>query len=175
MSVRLFIHNLLEKKNNCDLNCFICNNNKCHLLKHHNEKKCLCENCICGKQCFLNENNIYEKEKINCNLKCCLVKDHENSIKCSFNNCNCKCICECNCSSDKQNNIHEHLCFQCKKEKKNNCSCKCNCKHICKIPILLHNFICVCLDFEGLGTFERTNEQDIQMALVGCNGKYNHI
>jgi hypothetical protein len=32
---------------------------------------------------------------------------------------------------------------------------------------LLHNFICVCLDFEGLGTFERTNEQDIQMALIG--------
>ena len=31
----------------------------------------------------------------------------------------------------------------------------------------MHNFICVCLDFEGLGTFERTQEQDIQMALVG--------
>ena len=35
------------------------------------------------------------------------------------------------------------------------------------MPIILHNFICVCLDFEGLGTFERTHEQDIQMALVG--------
>ena len=44
---------------------------------------------------------------------------------------------------------------------------KCNCKHICKYPILLHNFICICLDFEGIGSIERTNEQDIQMALVG--------
>jgi hypothetical protein len=33
---------------------------------------------------------------------------------------------------------------------------------------LLHNFLCVCLDFEGLGTFERSNEQDIQMALIGA-------
>ena len=48
-----------------------------------------------------------------------------------------------------------------------NCECDCNCKHFCGVPIFLHNFICVCLDFEGLGTFERTNEQDIQMALVG--------
>ena len=53
-------------------------------------------------------------------------------------------------------------------KKKKKCECKkCKCKHLCKYPILLHNFICVCLDFEGLGTFERTNEQDIQMALVG--------
>ena len=31
----------------------------------------------------------------------------------------------------------------------------------------MHNFICICLDFEGLGTSERTNQQDIQMALIG--------
>ena len=32
----------------------------------------------------------------------------------------------------------------------------------------MHDFICISLDFEGMGTFERTNEQDIQMALIGA-------
>ena len=59
------------------------------------------------------------------------------------------------------------MCIKCAKNNQNICSCKCRCRHICKIPIIKHNFICVSLDFEGLGTFERRSEQDIQMALVG--------
>ena len=41
-------------------------------------------------------------------------------------------------------------------------------------PILKHNFICVSLDFEGLGTFERKSEHDILMALIG-SGLGNNI
>ena len=94
-----------------------------------------------------------------------MKKNHENLIKCSFTGCKCKCICECVC--EKNRNFHQHLCIECKGEKRSSCECDCNCKHFCKIPILLHNFILICLDFEGLGTFERSNEQDIQMALIG--------
>ena len=88
-------------------------------------------------------------------------------FKCTFNGCKCKCVCECLCN--KVEKKHNHLCLKCKNENKEKCECEdnCYCKHFCKYPILLHNFICICLDFEGLGTFERTNEQDIQMALIG--------
>ena len=103
---------------------------------------------------------------INCNLKCCLPKGHEDLLKCNFKECKCKCRCECKCEKNNNNN-HKHICYKCKNKNKKECECECNCKHFCKYPIPLHNFICVCLDFEGLGTFERTNEQDIQMALIG--------
>ena len=45
---------------------------------------------------------------------------------------------------------------------------------MCRNPILKHNFICVSLDFEGLGTFERKSEHDILMALIG-SGLGNNI
>ena len=101
------------------------------------------------------------KYKLNCDLKCCLEKGHEKLLKCCIEDCNCMCRCKCECK--KKN--HEHICNKCKDLGK--CKCECNCKHLCRYPSLLHNFICVCLDFEGLGTFERSIEQDIQMALIG--------
>ena len=69
-------------------------------------------------------------------------------------------------ASELKVNPHQHLCNECSKNNINFYYCDCNCKHFCVITIILHNFICVCLDFEGLGTFEPTNEQDIQMTLV---------
>ena len=41
-------------------------------------------------------------------------------------------------------------------------------KHICEISPYNHGFICVSLDFEGLGTFERSLEQDIDLAMIGA-------
>ena len=165
MSIKLFNHSIEEEKRNCNRKCKNCEKNKCCLLNHEIGKKgiiCLCKECKCDKDCILNIIN--NKKNNNCDLKCCFKKDHDNLIKCSYEGCQCKCVCECIC--DKFKYRHSHFCYQCKKEKKN-CDCDCNCKHFCKIPILLHHFLCVCLDFEGLGTFERTKEQDIQMALVG--------
>jgi len=165
MSVKLFINNIKEHDKKCNKNCKQCGKNKCYLMHIKKDyEKCLCRDCICGEICFLNENNINNKQLINCDIKCCLKKGHEKLIRCSFEDCNCKCKCECICKEKKK---HDHKCIECKNEKKSKCLCECNYKHFCKYPILLHNFICVCLDFEGLGTFERTNEQDIQMALIG--------
>ena len=168
MSIKLFVHSIEKKDINCNSFCYNCRTNKCCLLVHDMGKKginCICQNCKCNKDCLLKENNEYNKKIINCDIKCCLKKNHENLIKCSVKGCKCKCLCECIC--EKNIETHQHLCLECKQGNKINCECDCNCKHFCKIPVLLHNFICVCLDFEGLGTFERTNEQDIQMALIG--------
>jgi len=169
MSLKLFMNSIDIENNACDFdNCENCGKNKCYLLKHEKGERvrnCICQECICGKECVLNNNNSNNKF-INCDIKCCLKKDHENLIKCSYDRCNCKCVCE-DCKCEQNEKGHKHSCLECKKENKI-CLCKeCKCKHLCKYPILLHNFICMCLDFEGLGTFERTNEQDIQMALVG--------
>ena len=135
---------------------------KCCLINHESEIICLCKECKCDRDCLLYFN---KNKKNNCDIKCCFKKNHENLIKCSIKGCQCKYKCECIC--DKNKDAHLLFCYQCKNEEKEECDSDCKCKHFCKIPILLHNFICVCLDFEGLGTFERTNEQDIQMALVG--------
>jgi uncharacterized protein YkuJ len=164
MSIKLFIHSMKSDSNKCNKKCHYCKQNDCYLLRHDIKegKKCICENCACGKECVLNGKDANNKNLINCNLKCCLEKEHENLLNCVGRRCNCKCICECKCEKN-----HKHLCKKCKNENKKECECECNCKHLCKYPILLHNFICVCLDFEGLGTFERTSEQDIKMALIG--------
>ena len=155
MSIKIFKGRQIILKEKCNKICQHCKNpnNKCCLyLAHINE--CFCENCICHEECVLKS----------CKNKCCLPKNHKLSIKCSYNNCKCECKCNCSCQS---NSHHEHRCQKCQKEKKNKCECKCTCAHLCDIPIINHNFICVSLDFEGLGTFERKEEQDIQMALVG--------
>ena len=168
MAIKLFMHSIKNDNNKCNMNCHYCKKNTCYLLRHElgkEGKKCICENCICGKDCFLNGKDVKNQNLINCSSKCCLEKGHENFLNCAIKKCSCKCICECKCNKNKNN--HKHLCKNCIKEKKEECNCECNCKHFCKYPILFHNFICVCLDFEGLGTFERTSEQDIQMALIG--------
>ena len=168
MAIKLFMHSMKNDNNKCTMKCQYCEKNTCYLLRHESGKegkKCICENCICGKDCFLNGKDVKNQNLINCSSKCCLEKGHENFLNCAIKKCDCKCICECKCNKNKNN--HKHLCKDCIKEKKEECNCECKCKHFCKYPILLHNFICVCLDFEGLGTFERTSEQDIQMALIG--------
>ena len=165
MSIKLFIHNLKKKdKNPCNNICINCQKKKCEQIIHKEVKSCLCNDCLCNKECLLEQNNSVSDFN-SCFRKCCLKKGHEISIKCSFDNCPCNCVCECICN--KNNKPHKHICNKCYINKNEICECDCNCKHFCGIPIILHNFICVCLDFEGLGTFERTHEQDIQMALVG--------
>ena len=161
MTVKLFMHSKKGKGKKCTSKCQICENNNCYLFSHNTSDtkiKCICENCMCGKKCFFSKEN---NKLINCDLKCSLEKGHENLLKCCYKNCNCNCKCQCICKG----NNHDHICARCKI--KEECNCECNCKHLCKYPALLHNFICVCLDFEGLGTFERSSEQDIQMALIG--------
>ena len=165
MSVKIFSnYNKEEKKekDNCRQNCSLCNkNNCCYYLRH--KKECLCENCICGKKCELYGNS-------NCKEKCYLQKDHEELIKCSSPNCICKCKCNCKCGIiTKDYEKHSHICKNCFNKKLKKCQCECNCRHLCKIPIINHDFICVSLDFEGLGTFERRSEHDVQMALVGAS------
>jgi len=87
-------------------------------------------------------------------------------IKYSYEGCNCKCLCNCICKQNEK--VHKHSYLECKNENKKCESKECKCKY----PILLHNFICMCLNFEGLGIFERTNDQDIQMSLCWlCNRK----
>ena len=154
MSVQLFENNKIISKEKCCKNCQFCQsqNNKCCLFINH-KNECLCKNCKCDEECVLKS----------CNYACCLKKDHKNLIKCTFKDCKCDCKCNCQCKS----NFHEHKCQKCKTENKIKCFCKCTCTHLCDIPVINHNFICVSLDFEGLGTFERKEEQDIQMALVG--------
>ena len=176
MSIKLFLNEIKAENNNCNFNCSNCKIKNCSLLRYNidddNERnKCLCETCICGEDCCLYDIN---SKFLNCNLKCCLQKGHENLIKCNFKECKCRCICNCIC--DKNNKLeHKHLCKICLEKNLAECyDCMCYCKHLCKYPILLHNFICICLDFEGLATIERTNEQDIQMALVG-SGLGNNI
>ena len=169
MSVKVFSE--FNKKNKhtvndiCENKCKNCNIEYCCLNSSH-INECLCKKCMCGENCEL---------YISCKNKCVLEKGHETLIKCSYENCECKCICDCQCNDNRGDKLkHDHLCVKCFKQNKNLCECECNCRHLCLIPVLEHNFICVSLDFEGLGTFERKSEQDIQMALVG-SGLGNNI
>jgi len=162
MSLNLYFNNKNIKKSSCNNKCLNCKKKKCEQLNHGEIKLCLCNDCSCNEKCFLNENE-YNTKFLCCLSKCCLKKGHEKDIKCSYENCKCNCVCECIC----EKKSHRHICHECSNNRMDYCECDCNCKHICGISIISHNFICICLDFEGLGTFERTNEQDIQMALVG--------
>ena len=160
MSVKIFNSSIEENDNSvslCTNNCEICNIKQCCLFNEH-ETKCVCNDCKCGKNCELKGNS-----NSNCTKECILEKNHEKLIECSVPLCNCKCKCLINCICKN----HNHFCKRCSEKEEQRCYCKCNCRHICKIPFLKHDFICVSLDFEGLGTYERRDEQDIQMALVG--------
>ena len=161
MTVKMFNHTSKINLNQCSGICKICKINKCYLFSDHQNRECICENCICGKDCQM------KGKKYNsncCDLKCSLEKNHEELSKCVYKNCECKCKCSCICQTIKG---HRHICSECE-SKKIRCNCKCKCKHICKYPIIMHDFICISLDFEGIGKFERTNEKDIQMALIGA-------
>ena len=136
MSIKLFKHSMKSDSNKCNKVCHYCKKNVCYLLKHEinkEGKKCICENCICGKECLLNGKDVINKNLINCNLKCCLEKEHEKLLNCIVDKCDCKCICECKCNK----NNHKHLCKKCRDENKEECKCECNCKHLCKYPIFI--------------------------------------
>ena len=81
---------------------------KCEQLIHEEIKYCLCSDCSCNKNCFMNEKE-YNKNFMCCLSKCCLKKEHENFIRCSYKNCECKCVCECICEKNK--NSHSHYLF----------------------------------------------------------------
>ena len=162
MTIKLFMHSLKFDRNKCDKKCKICKIGKCKLIIIHNSTECICENCMCGKECQLKGEGGHPNC---CDVKCHFKKGHEELLKCLYENCECKCKCSCIC---KNKNFHKHICYKCKSQNMLECVCLCKCKHFCQYPILMHNFICICLDFEGIGTFERTNEQDIQMALIGA-------
>ena len=112
----------IKEDKNCNRICNNCFKNKCYLLEHNNEIKCICENCCCGEKCclFSGEENIKSNQNF-CKKVCALPKGHNKNIE-----------------------------------------------HICEISPYNHGFICVSLDFEGLGTFERSLEQDIDLAMIGA-------
>ena len=169
MAVKVFSNFEKNKEafNNCDKICMICKKNNCCLNMAHKDE-CLCENCICSKDCEL-------KGNINYHQKCHLKKNHEELIECSYPGCECKCKCYCQCENrTKKAEKHKHFCKNCLNNKKEECICSCECRHLCETPVINHNFICVSLDFEGLNTFERKEEHDILMALVG-SGIGNNI
>ena len=162
MSIKIF--SSLDEDNStnieCERKCTICNDKKCCLYIEH-LNYCICNDCKCGKDCELKGNP-------NCEKICYFEKNHEQLIECAFENCECKCKCINSCKCSNHIESHNHICKKCYN---NNieCNCNCGCRHLCKIPVLKHDFIVVSLDFEGLGTFERRAEQDIQMALVGSS------
>ena len=120
MAVSLFRG--MKTNKNCNGICNNCSKNKCYLLEHGVDIKCICKNCCCGEICCLFNDKENIKEEQNCCKKiCALPKGH-------------------------------------KKER----------DHICEISPYNHGFICVSLDFEGLGTFERSLEQDIDLAMIGA-------
>ena len=109
-------------------------------------KKCdkKCKYCSEGNDCILLFHNIDIKcicDNCCCNEKCILIEGEIN-IKCGQINCKER------CSLPKGHKNTEY--------------------HICEISPYNHGFICVSLDFEGLGTFERSLEQDIDLAMVGA-------
>ena len=108
-------------------------------------KKCK-NNCkYCENECRLLEHSIdYECvcDKCCCKENCCLYIDaNKEKIKNNQNSCNKRCYLPLGHIGN----------------------------HICEISCFKHGFLCVSLDFEGLGTFERTMEQDIDLSMVGAS------
>ena len=120
MAVSLFKG--IKEDKECNKNCSYCSKNKCYLLEHSIEIKCICSSCACKENCclFMGEANLKTNQNF-CKKRCALPKGHSKEIQ-----------------------------------------------HICEISPYNHGFICVSLDFEGLGTFERSLEQDIDLAMIGA-------
>lgn len=120
MAVSLFKG--IKEDKECNKNCSYCSKNKCYLLDHSIEIRCICSSCSCEENCclFVGEANLKTNQNF-CKKRCVLPKGHDKEIK-----------------------------------------------HICEISPYNHGFICVSLDFEGLGTFERSLEQDIDLAMIGA-------
>ena len=84
-----------------------------------------------------------------------------------------ECICEdCCCKED----CCLYIDINKTKIKNNQNFCKKRChlfknhkgNHICEISVYKHGFICISLDFEGLGTIDRYMEQDLDLSMVGA-------
>ena len=108
-----------------------------------NLKKCEfnCKYCGINKCSFLNHSLEYECICDDCCYKedCCLYIDiNKTKIKNNQNFC-------------------KKRCYLFKNHKGN---------HICEISIYKHGFICISLDFEGLGTIDRNMEQDLDLSMV---------
>jgi hypothetical protein len=149
MSVSMF--NGVQNTKKCTDKCKCCGE-KCRLFIHSTEIDCICEDCCCNENCCLliGEANI-KKNQYFCYKRCALSIGHKNI---------------CTIHSDPDNK-------KCEKHNEKKCNCiikgdKEKEKHICEISPYNHGFICVSLDFEGLGTFERSLEQDIDLAMVGA-------
>ena len=101
----------------------------------------------------------YCKKNNQCNLL-----EHNNEVKCICIDCCCGERCSLftgEANFKKNHNYCKKICFLHKGHEK-------EINHICQISPYNHGFICVSLDFEGLGTFERTNEQDTDLSMVGA-------
>ena len=149
MAVTMF--NGVQNTKKCTDKCKCCGE-KCRLFIHCPEIDCICEDCCCNENCclLLGEANIKENQYF-CYKRCALPFGHKNI---------------CTIHSDPDNK-------KCEKHNEKKCNCiievdKEKGKHICEISPYNHGFICVSLDFEGLGTFERSLEQDIDLAMVGA-------
>ena len=134
-----------ETKKICKEKCQCCKVNNCGLYYHNTDVLgCICDDCRCNERCclFPGEANVKPYQNC-CKKRCALPLGHNKkySKKCEkhFENNN---LCEKNNSYDE--------------------------KHICEISPYHHGFICVSLDFEGLQSFERSLEQDIDLAMVGA-------
>ena len=148
MAVSLFkgIKNIKK----CEDKCKCCGEN-CRLFIHSTDIDCICENCCCEENCCLLfiETNIKQNQHF-CNKRCSLPLGHDKICKIHFDPDNKKCF------------------------KHNEKKCQCPLdeierrEHLCDISPYNHGFICVSLDFEGLGTFERSYDQDIDLAMIGA-------
>ena len=149
MAISLFKGNKTSKK--CEGKCQCCNEEMCRLFIHSGEIQCICDKCCCDEICCLfKEEPQYKKEndKLNqnfCFKRCALPLGHINM---------------CVKHNNKKCEKHRNKC-ECGKNKNME-------KHICEISPYNHGFLCVSLDFEGLGTFERSLEQDIDLSMVGA-------
>ena len=98
-----------------------------------------------------------------CSKKECDLYEHNKKIFCICKDCWCGET--CTLYHDESNiKINQNICkIKCRLPKNHKEK-----EHICQISPYNHGFICVSLDFEGLGTFERSLEQDIDLAMVGA-------
>jgi len=145
-------HDLIESDKICEELFDQITDENCKLFIHSVEIQCICDNCCCNEICCLYKGELEEKkdkDKLNqnfCEKRCSLPLGHINM---------------CNIHNNKKCEKHRNKCKCGKINKKLD-------KHICEISPYNHGFICVSLDFEGLGTFERSLEQDLDLAMVGA-------